>query len=315
MRGSVLGLLVLVAVGCGKRADDPSSAGKVGFSSRLAADCAGDETYDACQRLEGEVAVQSWDCQKSNDIESEQKHCDRVPARLKAVRTRLAALTEARQRTDEKQWKEQRAADEHAGQVRSETMRHEYEAKKKREAWILGFKDKCLRELSTRVCAEAPEGTPEEWVARCPKDCSWGIDIAITNAFNSAKTACMTRYTEASGKGSFTCDVHFPETADLKGEALAARVGTCSADCVKDGPAALARAKEAARAAQQAPDIIRAYKRCMVEADSTPTARKFDAYDHDLYIDLLEKANASCRRSGKCDWIEKLEVGECGYAH
>jgi hypothetical protein len=51
----------------------------------------------------------------------------------------------------------------------------------------------------------------------------------------------------------------------------------------------------------------------MVAADSTALARKYQAYDADLYADLLSKANVACRATNRCDWVEKYGSIPCSY--
>jgi hypothetical protein len=106
-----------------------------------------------------------------------------------------------------------------------------------------------------------------------------------------------------------------PAGSDLTAEKLAARIGDCSHKCAAAGPAAVEEARERARVERDGPELVLAYKRCMVVADSTPLARKYQAYDDDLYADLLGKANAVCRRTSRCDWLEKYGNGTlaCSY--
>ena len=62
------------------------------------------------------------------------------------------------------------------------------------------------------------------------------------------------------------------------------------------------------------PGLVLAYKRCMVTADSTLLARKYQAYDRDLYADLITKADATCRKANRCDWVEKYIQEGCTYS-
>jgi len=81
---------------------------------------------------------------------------------------------------------------------------------------------------------------------------------------------------------------------------------SCSKRCADRAPNAL-------QAAAQADRLVSSYKRCMVSADSTHEARKLNAYETDLYCDLLHKADVQCRSSSRCDWLEEYSDARCVY--
>jgi hypothetical protein len=72
--------------------------------------------------------------------------------------------------------------------------------------------------------------------------------------------------------------------------------------------AVAAAARDAAYEAdlQKAEALVRGYKHCMVDADSTLEARKLHAYERTLYVEYLQAADARCRQKNRCDWAEKV---------
>jgi len=75
-------------------------------------------------------------------------------------------------------------------------------------------------------------------------------------------------------------------------------------------------AKERERANAQGEQIVTAYKKCMMAVDSTREARKYEAYDRELYDQLMAKTQARCRFSHRCDWLEQhSDEWQCAYGN
>ena len=102
----------------------------------------------------------------------------------------------------------------------------------------------------------------------------WGTARKVRQAVNDDL--------EASADGA-TLDAAFEE---LIPRFMQFRENVCTATCNEQG-----------RATKDAPGMVTAYKRCMVDADSTAEARKLNAYERDLYCDTFKKADARCRTS------------------
>jgi hypothetical protein len=196
-----------------------------------------------------------------------------------------------------------------------ERARADQEARKRAEAsaaWRATYPSTCRSELSLHVCHTSPESADEK---TCLVECAPVIARAVDALLTSAELTCVHGYVAAEGKGTFACSVDLQLTADARGApGWSARVEACSADCVRVGPVALTQAREAERAQKEANEHVLAFKRCMVDADSSPTAIKYAAYDADLYDDLMTKAEATCRTANKCDLLEAHTDAVCAYA-
>ena len=81
------------------------------------------------------------------------------------------------------------------------------------------------------------------------------------------------------------------------------RENVCTAICNEQG-----------RATKDAPGMVTAYKRCMVDADSTAEARKLNVYERESLLRFLKKADARCRTSSRCDGVEGYTDLRCVYA-
>ena len=166
----------------------------------------------------------------------------------------------------------------------------------------------------------------------CFVQCVKWVDNDGESVAKSAQDECEAKYIEADGKGHFACGLS-PATArredqkKLKAsfneairtlnlqalDAVFTRVLTldtlnrdrdCTAACNERG-------RSRVRAPKEAPALVRAFKVCMLRTDSTPEARKFEAYDHDLYAELMTKTTERCRAASKCDWLEEFSDLEC----
>lgn len=147
------------------------------------------------------------------------------------------------------------------------------------------------------------------------------------------RDACTDRYVASEGRGHNACviDGATPNVnvsrmqADI-GAALRAHNGAAldalievadgeerfriQTDCTK---ACVAWGSNVVAALKQGPALRTAYKRCMVDADSTADARKWAAYETDLYCDYLHQADVRCRAASRCDWLGKYSTIQCAY--
>jgi len=180
---------------------------------------------------------------------------------------------------------------------------------------------------------------PEKLSQLCFQRCFSAHDRAIKAEAAHARSVCEQEYVDSKGKDVHECkidnaledpgaDVAALETRLRDGleKALLSRDANaldklfgeaqaldrfrlkkkCTAACRKRGP-------ELAAAVLQGPALITAYKRCMVAADSTQEARKWAAYERDLYCGHLARANQSCRTAHRCDWVESHVELQCTY--
>jgi hypothetical protein len=190
--------------------------------------------------------------------------------------------------------------------------------------------DRCTRDGETDGCISIEDPSERK---SCIKRC---FDEREKKAQQDAKTEqaeCESRFVQSGGRTKLACSI--PDATpglDLTGigrqlqEALAvgdsgkadaARQAAdswfafqlqqdCTKHCAERGADLLA-------VARQGPALIQGYKRCMVAADSTPEARKLNAYETDLYCDYLVKAQTRCRAASRCDWVEKFSDQQCSY--
>lgn len=272
------------------------------FSSRLRKSCASDETYDQCDQLEGALAAKSFTCEK--DVTHAETGCDGVHEELRATRARFAVLKRDRQERADAEFAKENEARQQQQDANDHARARAVAKENAIQKWMFSVEDRCSAEMSARVCDDAPDGVADADKTKCSDDCAREIDGALAQRFNGALSACLSGYVKANGRGKSVCSVVLPATADLKGDAFSGRVDECTKKCTNGGPAALAEARERTNAEQQGPALVVGYKKCMVAADSTPAARKYEAYERDLYAALMEKANATCRKSFRCDWLE-----------
>ena len=168
----------------------------------------------------------------------------------------------------------------------------------------------------------------------CLGKCLAAIHAHADELKAAALQACEAKVVEADGKARFTCgttstaskredpvklEALFSEAVRSRNltelDAVVARIiaGDAIDREIACTTACNDRGRSRIRAPKEAPALVRAYKLCMVRTDSTPEARKFAAYDRDLYEDLIEKANDRCRTASKCDWLEEFSNLECTY--
>lgn len=170
----------------------------------------------------------------------------------------------------------------------------------------------------------------------CVSRCVRKRDATAKAAAQAAQDHCEARFVQSQGRGRFACTIAHadgsPAPADNSAaerniEAMfksgdpalmdkaAQRSDTlfanqlqaqCTQQCNERGP-------ELLDVARKGPGLVRAYKRCMVAADSTRKARKLQAYETSLYCEHLARANARCRRKHRCDWVEEYSTLQCAY--
>jgi hypothetical protein len=206
-------------------------------------------------------------------------------------------------------------------------------------AWRATASDRCAAALARVGCAPVPAEATEDDVLACSRDCADAIEKRLESRFADAREACVEKFVAAAGKGKFACElVALPESAELKGDALKARVDVCSKTCATLGPDALKEARERARreaeerkaaeaarkaeeakAAQRARDnaigreLAIAFHKCAVAADSSYTMRKYQAYDCPLYFAEMQKAVEGCYDRNRCDWVAEHSDYHCVY--
>ena len=179
-------------------------------------------------------------------------------------------------------------------------------------------------------CARLPVEVFQTCVTRCISTRELKRDETV----EQEQSSCESRFVEKGGHGNFACsipgalsEVDAAKTqsefngamqahdgpaldATLKradGSFLAKSQQTCTKACNERGPNLLAVRK-------QGPELVNAYKRCMMTADSTREARKLDAYEADLYCGYVQRADAKCRTADRCDWVEQYSNMVCNYA-
>jgi hypothetical protein len=195
--------------------------------------------------------------------------------------------------------------------------------------------DACVIEGRASACLQATAESTRVCLERCIE----ARDAAVWAEVEKAAAACVKAYIQGNGKRTHECRVsgasedHGEDVEalgkQLGGEARKAqetrdgaaldktlrqlealerlrRQRKCTTACRKQGPEMLA-------AASKAPALITAYKRCMVNADSTHEARKLAAFERDLYCGYLARANTRCRAANRCDWVEEHLDAECTY--
>lgn len=168
----------------------------------------------------------------------------------------------------------------------------------------------------------------------CIKHCLEDRIAKVVTDEKGQLVACIETYVTSGGKKRGSCAIEgavrdIPATPSIDDVAAAVRAkdapaldaigrrfdafvaskeqDACAKECVDRAPKVLA-------ATRQAPSLVVAYKRCMVAADSTSEARKFAAYERELYCAYLKAADARCRTANRCDWVEEYSDMECGYA-
>lgn len=209
--------------------------------------------------------------------------------------------------------------------------------------WVRQWRARCDEDLSTSICKEAPKEVSASHVPKCGRDfpcsrssaigeqaaggrlcgddcaavsdcevaCGRWVEARSTALVEVALKGCLSSYVEAKGKGTFACSVESPKAAT---SVLSTRLQECSKSCNDQGPEAIVTARESEKAEKEGPALALAYRRCMVAADSTAVARKYQAYDRALYEDLISKAVTACRKTSKCDWVERYSKNACDYS-
>lgn len=191
-----------------------------------------------------------------------------------------------------------------------------------REAWEGSIESRCMRDLTLAVCKDAPDDVNESAIAKCRTDCKDAIRTKVDAIYAVEKDDCVARFTAASGNGKIECDARLPIGATV--DDTDARDKACTSTCLKEGPPALAKAKieakeRAEREAQaKAADsegrrLVIGYHQCMIDADSSYTARKYCAYDPPLYVTYMNAEDVKCFEKYKCAWLEKNSDWACTY--
>ena len=188
----------------------------------------------------------------------------------------------------------------------------------------------CIQFGQLSACTALPDAVYQACLSRCINARDENLKATVPRE----QAACEAHYIESSGHGPFGCSLagaitgvdveklsadfraarqgrYGPELDALlkqsDGQFLASMQSGCTKACNERGPNVAAIAKQGA-------GLITAYKRCMMAADSTPEARKLDAYEVDLYCDYLHKADVRCRTASRCDWLESYSAMRCTYA-
>jgi hypothetical protein len=171
----------------------------------------------------------------------------------------------------------------------------------------------------------------ETSAAACFKQCIEKVDEVENARLKQVQAACEERVIADNGNRPLACgfgrlgpreddklNVAFGrawKTRSSDIDAIATRIfaidsaqreALCTEGCNRRG-------KSRVRAPIEGPGLVRQYKVCMVNADSTMQARKFALYERDLYNDFIGAANSRCRATSKCDWLEEFSTLECTY--
>jgi len=117
-----------------------------------------------------------------------------------------------------------------------------------------------------------------------------------------AGTAKKIRDEMRDGKGPWDDAALDAVFAQWIASVLQGREAACTTTCNERG-----------RAAKEAPGLVHAYKLCMVAADSTPEARRLQAFENTLYREFLDHADGKCRAGSRCDWLEGFSTARCTY--
>jgi|CZKU01.1.fsa_nt_gi hypothetical protein len=303
------------------------------FRARLARECGSTDVVDSCRDYVNRLAVRSMLCQKAAAPPSD---CDEAIERTRIAHVRYDDLEREREDGLHAQKTIAREDAERVAVNKEARARRVEQAKRNLQEWLQKAKEECSGTLSADVCRLAPAGncdpddrstgttpyhckTPPSGVTdeqreHCVSTCKDVIDEGLERRFTNALKECVDRFVQANGRGTVACDVGVSPSPDIAAEMLSARTDQCSKTCAAESPKALAEANERVRAETAAPALVLAYKRCMVVADSTALARKYQAYDSDLYADLLSRANAVCRGRNRCDWLEAYSAMACTYS-
>jgi hypothetical protein len=183
--------------------------------------------------------------------------------------------------------------------------------------WLRAAPSECAFKFNQLACLLPPDGATPEQKQQCTDSCAAAIKAAADTKIADAFNEC------ASATEKPTCKFEFPSGTDPsgKGEAAfregmaAAEIG-CATACGKQRVVNAQDAKEREKAAQQGNDLVLAYKRCMLATDGTMQAIRYRVHDTELYDDLMQKADARCRASNRCDWLEKYsEDLHCVYGN
>jgi hypothetical protein len=162
----------------------------------------------------------------------------------------------------------------------------------------------------------------------CLRSCAMARDEISRAASRSEQQACESRFVESAGKGDISChidgaspDADERATKDLYRRSVATWEGSALDEVMRRNDGAVreklqsectagcrARGPDLLRLNVRGPSLVTAYKRCMVDADSTREARKLEVYESDLYCDYLRKANERCRAVSECDWMERTST-------
>jgi hypothetical protein len=295
-----------------------------------------DDAPGFCQRMRAKWTEQGLEPEA---IEAKAKECERLEAKQAEQRK---AEAEAKKRKLAKQQAKDDADAEAADRADSAKKAAAESRETRIRDWQTASAAKCAAAFAVIGCDDAPLGTNQAGVDVCHDGCIAAVAKAVDARFADALGACVDKYAAASGSGAFRCAVTLPEGADLQGDALSARVATCSRDCATRGAeavavarkakleqdkaeadrkkaeadakkAAEARAKERAKAATQAPDLVTSFRKCMEEVDGSPEAKDLRGRDCGQYAAHMTKAREQCRTKYKCAWVEDYSDVACEY--
>jgi colicin import membrane protein len=298
------------------------------------------ESAGFCQRKRAQLLDEGL---SHGDVEKKIADCERLQAKqaqkLKAEADAKKKAAEAKKKQDAA---DQADADQEERFQSAKRAAAEARATRLRE-WQTASAEKCGAAMAAIGCDDAAVGTSDEAIAACRASCAAAVEKALATTFGAASNACVEKYAAAAGNGSFSCAVSLPATADLQGDALKARIATCSKDCATRGAEAVAlarklrlekeqaeidrlkaeaaekkaaefRAKERARAATTAPGLVTGFHKCMIDVDATPEARDLRGRDCTAYKAHMQKSREQCRTKYTCAWVEEYSNLSCEYA-
>lgn len=185
--------------------------------------------------------------------------------------------------------------------------------------WLAAIVPECELGMNQKPCATPPAAATDQQRTECKTLCAAAVRGALERVVKTALDECEKQALAQPANAPFpACQMELPPGADPKGDGAAVPPEklSCVAACKEIVEQDRNAARERERAAAQAQKLVTAYKKCMMAVDSTLEARKYEAYDRELYDQLMSKTDGRCRAANKCDWLEKYsEEWQCAYGN
>jgi hypothetical protein len=185
--------------------------------------------------------------------------------------------------------------------------------------WLKAVLPQCEIGMNRKPCDTPPASATDEQKKECVTLCTAAMRAGAERVIKSALDECEKQALAHPPAAPFpACQFEFPPGADPRGDGkpIPAEKLSCVAACKEVVAERRNSAKERDRANAQGEKIVTAYKKCMMAVDSTLEARKYEAYDRELYDQLMAKTEAKCRGAHKCDWLEQHSTEwQCAYGN